>query len=56
MYKSVYIHLENAMRTSIHAYMRTYDSFQKCVAFLWEISLQGTQQSLWKSMSEYGIV
>ena len=28
--------------------------FKKCVAFLWESSLQDAQQSLWKSMAECG--
>ena len=31
--------------------MYTQNCFQECVAFLWESSLQDTQQSLWKSFA-----
>ena len=43
----IYIYLETCMHNI---------PFRKCVAFLWESSLQDTQQSLWKSMAEGGII
>jgi hypothetical protein len=48
----IYIHVYTIfLSKSIHNI-----PFKKCVAFLWESSLQDAQQSLWKSMAECGII